>query len=47
MADIAAREKISKKLFRPFYWTFAMTVLAGTVVLIAQSKISLQVSIPS
>jgi hypothetical protein len=47
MGDIAARQKISKTLTPRFYRTFTMTVLAGTAVLIAQSGISLQTSVPT
>jgi hypothetical protein len=47
MWGIAIREKKSKILAAAVYCAFAVTVLAGSAVLVAQSGLSLQTSVPS
>ena len=47
MWGIAAREKNLKTMAAAVYCAFAITVLAGRAVLIAQSGLSLQTSVPS
>lgn len=43
---MATREKQTRTLGAPFYWAFALTLLAASAVLIAQSGLSMVVAVP-